>query len=325
MKYHEKNPRAVSRTRISVVSPVSSRHAGEDLKRLRTERCFAAVRSTLFAALALLSGCDVWHRGFLNAQGPVAAGERHLFWIVVIVMLFVVGPVLLLTPLFAWHYRLGNRQSAFRPKWDFSWPLEALIWIPPSLIVAGLAVLLWHGARQWDPYTPVRPSSAPLEVQAVAFDWKWLFIYPESGVAAVNELIIPVGRPVHISLTSATVMQSLFIPALAGQIYAMGGMKTQLNLAADRPGSFLGENTQFNGSGYPFETFAVISLPDADFGRWIARLRASGAVLDGAAIRRLSAKALEPKPIFFSRTSPELFEHIVASVRGGTALSEDMR
>lgn len=295
------------------------------MRRVAAERWLALARPTLFVALALLSGCDIWHRGFLNAQGPVAAGERHLFWIVVIVMLFVIGPVLLLTPLFAWHYRLRNSKSAFRPKWDFSWSLEALIWVPPSLIVAGLAVLLWHGARQFDPYTPVRLTSTPLEVQAVAFDWKWLFIYPKSSVGAVNELVIPVGRPVHITLTSATVMQSLFIPQLAGQIYAMGGMTTQLNLAADRAGTFLGENTQFNGNGYPLEEFRVTSLPDADFERWIARLRTSGAALDGAALHRLSAKAVEPTPVFFARTSPRLFEHILASVRAGTPLGDDLR
>lgn len=293
------------------------------MKRPRHRRWWAVACPTLIAALALLSGCDVWRRGFLNSQGPVAAGERHLFWVVVIVMLFVVGPVLLLTPLFAWHYRLRNTRSAFRPKWDFSWPLEALIWIPPSLIVAGLAVLLWRGARQFDPYTPVRLASAPLEVQAVAFDWKWLFIYPQSGVAAVNELLIPVGRPVHLTLTSATVMQSLYIPALAGQIYAMGGMATQLNLAAGRPGTFLGENTQFNGAGYPFEKFRVSSVPEADFERWLARLRASGAALDGAALQSLCAKAVESKPVFFARASPQLFEHILASVRAGTPLGKD--
>ena len=265
------------------------------------------------------------HRGFLNPQGPVAAGERHLFWVVVIVMLFVIGPVLLLTPLFAWHYRLRNSRSAFRPRWDFSWPLEAFIWIPPSLIVAGLAVLLWRGARQFDPYTPVRLASAPLEVQAVAFDWKWLFIYPKSGVAAVNEFVIPAGHPVHLILTSATVMQSLYIPALAGQIYAMGGMTTQLNLAADRPGTFLGENTQFNGAGYPFEKFSVSAVTEAEFERWLARLRASGAALDGAALQGLCARAVESKPVFFARASPQLFEHIVASVRTGAPLGKDAR
>jgi cytochrome o ubiquinol oxidase subunit 2 len=279
-------------------------------------------RAGLALPLALMSGCHVLQGGFLNAQGPVAAGERHLFWIVFTVMLFVVGPVLILAPIFAWHYRLNNSRKAFRPKWDFSWPLEVLIWIPPSLIVAGLALLLWHGARQFDPYTPVRLPGAPLEVQAVAFDWKWLFIYPESGVAAVNELAIPVGRPVHLSITSATVMQSLFIPVLAGQIYAMGGMTTQLNLAAASAGTFTGENTQFNGNGYPFEQFKVTALPAADFDGWIGRLRESGAALDGAALAGLRARAVEPKPLFFARTPPQLFQHIVADVRAGAAPSE---
>ncbi len=142
------------------------------------------------------------------------------------------GPVLLLVPIIAWHYRLSNKQSAFKPKWDFSWPLEGLIWIPPAGIVIGLGFLLWHYTHTLDPYRRLPATEPPLEVQAVALDWKWLFIYPDAHIATLNRLAIPVGRPVHISLTSGTVMQSLLVPQLAGQIYAMAGMTSQLNLEA---------------------------------------------------------------------------------------------
>ncbi len=296
-----------------------------NLQRLHAGRCSAPARLALAAGCALLGGCSVLQRGFLNAQGPVAADERHLFALVVTVMLFVIGPVLLLAPVFAWHYRLSNKHHAFRPSWNFSWPLEAFIWIPPTLIVVGLAFPLWRSARALDPYTPVHFGGSPLEVQAVAFDWKWLFIYPESGVAAVNELAIPIGRPVHVTLTSATVMQSLFIPQLAGQIYAMGGMATQLNLAADRTGVFVGENTQFNGQGFPFDEFPVAALSAADFERWVARLRASGTVLDGAGVARLEAKSVATKPVYFAATPPGLFQQILASVRADAAQDRSMR
>jgi cytochrome o ubiquinol oxidase subunit 2 len=275
----------------------------------------------LAAAFPLLGGCSILQRGFLNAQGPVAADERHLFAVVVIVMLFVIGPVLLLAPVFAWHYRLSNKHHAFRPSWNFSWPLEAFIWIPPTLIVVGLAFPLWRSARQLDPYVPVHVAGPRLEVQAIAFDWKWLFIYPDSGVAAVNELAIPVGRAVHVTLTSATVMQSLFIPQLAGQIYAMGGMATQLNLAADRTGVFTGENSQFNGQGFPFEEFRVSALSNADFERWVAGLRAGGAVLDPSGLARLEAKSVAMHPVYFSATPPGLFQHILANLRAGAPIA----
>ena len=228
-----------------------------------------------------LCGCGVLDRGFLSPAGPVALAIRHEFLIVCLVMLFVIGPVLLLTPLFAWHYRLSNTRSAYRPQWAFSWSLEGLIWIPPSLIVLGLGVLLWRDTHALDPYKPL--PGQPIEIQAVAPDWKWLFIYPALGVATVNRLVIPAGQPVHLSLTSATVMQSILMHRLAGQIYAMVGMRTQFNFAADAPGSFSGENVQFNGVGFQNQKFGVDSLDGAGFARWQAETKAQPTRLDSAA------------------------------------------
>ena len=186
-----------------------------------------------FSLLTLvpLSGCEALKLGVMNHAGPIAASQWHLYVIVGIVLVFVAGPVLLLTPLIAWHYRLSNKYCAFRPKWNFSWTLEGFIWIPPIGIVIGLSFMLWHYTHTLDPYRPIASDRPALEVQAVALDWKWLIIYPDQRIAAVAQMVIPVGRPVHISLTSGTVMQALLIPQLAGQITAMAGMTTQLNLA----------------------------------------------------------------------------------------------
>ncbi len=225
-------------------------------------------------------------------------------------MLFVIGPVLLLAPLFAWHYRLSNTQSAYRPQWGFSWPLEGLIWIPPALIVVGLAVLLWRGTHLLDPYKPL--PGQPIEIQAVALDWKWLFIYPAQGVATVNRLVIPAGQPVHLSLTSATVMQSILMPRLAGQIYAMAGMRTQLNFAANAPGFYRGENVQFNGMGFQNQKFAVISLDVDGFAHWLAHIRAQPNRLDAAAYDTLSRRTVLPQPLEFGAVEPGLFGSIVA-------------
>jgi len=275
----------------------------------------------LFAAapLPFLGGCDALRLGFLNAAGPVAGGEKHLFIIVSLVLIFVAGPVLLLTPIIAWHYRLSNKNSAYKPKWEFSWPLEGLIWIPPSGIVIGLAFLLWTYTHRYDPYAPIQSPLPTIEVQAVGLDWKWLFIYPDSGIAAVNQLAIPVGQPVHIRLTSGTVMQSLLVPQLAGQVYAMAGMTTELNLAADRPGTFAGENTQFNGTGFQHQKFAVVSLPPDEYGQWIARVRESSHPLDAAAYAGLFEKSVSSSPIFYSSAPPDLFQNILARSRSGVA------
>jgi cytochrome o ubiquinol oxidase subunit 2 len=262
--------------------------------------------------LFLLSGCDALKLGVMNHAGPIAASQWHLYVIVGIVLIFVAGPVLLLTPLVAWHYRLSNKKSAFRPKWDFSWTLEGLIWIPPIGIVIGLGVVLWHYTHTLDPYRPIASDQPALEVQAVALDWKWLFIYPDQRIAVINQLAIPVGRPVHISLTSGTVMQALLIPQLAGQIYAMAGMTTQLNLAASRAGTYRGENTQFNGTGFQNEKFNVLALSRPDYDRWVASMRASAHPLDATAYAGLFKKSSPPQPIVFSSVPPHLFQRILA-------------
>lgn len=266
----------------------------------------------------LLGGCEVFRLGVVNHAGPVAAEQWHLYLILAVVLVFVAGPVLLLVPVIAWHYRLANKGDAYRPDWGFSWPLEILVWIPPIGIVLGLGVLLWTSTHRLDPYRRLTASTPSLEVQAVAFDWKWLFIYPDERVAVVNQLAIPVGRPVHINLTSGTVMQSLLIPQLAGQIYAMPGMRTQLNLAASRPGTFRGENTQFNGEGFQKEKFDVIAMKPADYAGWLRRVRASARPLDRQALERISARSVASHPIFYSSVPSDVFRQVmISSTRKG--------
>lgn len=277
----------------------------------------ALSRHRLFATLPLflLSGCDALKLGVMNHAGPIAASQWHLYLIVGAVLVFVAGPVLLLTPLIAWHYRLSNKKSAFRPNWSFSWILEALIWIPPTGIVIGLGFLLWNYTHTLDPYRRLVSDQPALDIQAVGLDWKWLFIYPDERVATIDRMVIPVGRPIHISLTSGTVMQALLIPQLAGQIYAMAGMTTQLNLAADRPGTYRGENTQFNGTGFQNEKFNVIALAPADYAHWVDQVRGSAHPLDAAAYADLFKQSSPPQPISFSSVPPLLFQRILAQSR----------
>ncbi|MGH1574801.1 COX aromatic rich motif-containing protein [Methylobacterium sp. P31] len=264
-----------------------------------------------------LGGCGVLDHGFLSAAGPVAEHTRGLFFTVCFILIFVAGPVLLLTPIIAWHYRLSNTGSAYRPRWGFNWPLEGLIWIPPIIIVIILAVFLWRDTHALDPYKPLASPNPPIEVQVVALDWKWLFIYPEQGVASVNELAFPVDRPLHLSLTSNTVMQSFFVPNLGGQIYAMAGMTTQLNLAASAPGRFRGENTQFNGTGFQNEKFPVLAQSPKDYAAWLAHARSGGKTLDMNAFQALSARSTQATPMLFGSVTPGLFKSILALNHSG--------
>lgn len=290
--------------------------SGDDFRCVRPSGAWKSDRLRPLRMLArgwpflVLGGCDVLKLGVANPAGPIAESQWHLFVIVGIVLIFVAAPVLLLTPIIAWHYRLGNK-GAYQPKWNFSWPLEGLIWIPPAGIVIGLAIVLWNYTHALDPYRPIPSSEPTLEVQAVGLDWKWLFIYPDQSVAAVDRLAIPVGRPVHVSLTSGTVMQSLMIPQLAGQIYAMAGMTSELNLAASRPGTFRGQNTQFNGLGFQNQKFEVVALSPTAFDAWLAQVRSSAKPLDAAALDQLMQKSSPPQPIFFSSVPPNLFHAII--------------
>lgn len=266
--------------------------------------------ATLVVAL-LLGGCDVVRLGVMNPAGPIASESRELYIIVAVVLIFVAGPVLLLTPLMAWYYRLSNKDKAYKPTWDTSLWIEASIWVPPTGIVIGLSVLIWTYTHALDPYRPIASAQPPLEVQAVALDWKWLFLYPGEHVAAVNQLAIPVGRPVHISMTSGTVMQSLLIPRLAGQIYAMAGMRTELNLAASKPGIYRGENTQFNGAGFQAQKFEVVALPPAAHAAWLKRVRASARSLDARVYEALARPATVPQPVFYASVPDGMFNHIM--------------
>ncbi|HEX5306019.1 MAG TPA: ubiquinol oxidase subunit II, partial [Dyella sp.] len=184
---------------------------------------------------------------------------------------------------------------------------------------------VWTQSQALDPYRPIAATAvtaaaaapAPLEVQVVGLDWKWLFIYPDQHIAALNTLVLPVGRPVHLRLTSDTVMESLLMPQLAGQIYAMPGMTTQLWLRADRPGDYLGENTQYNGSGFAKQSFVAHAVSAGEFDRWVEQARAHGDdVLDARRYGQISERSVPPAPLLFGQVDAGLFERIVAKYHG---------
>ena len=290
---------------------------------LATALLFALSAETASASGAL-------EQSFLRPMGPVSAEQSDHLWRVVAITMAVILPVLIGVPLILWRYRYSAPRGDYAPKWEFSKKLEWVLWGVPVLVVAILAGWLWYSTEKLDPYDPLGP--APLQVQAIGLDWKWLFIYPEQGIATVDELAIPVGRPVELTLTTDTVMQSLLIAPLTGQIYAMPGMTTKLNFAASSTGTAEGENTQFNGNGFGRQKFTVRALDPEGFERWLAS--ANGApILDEASyaiLRRQSVLAdargdlgLEggSGPIALSLGQPDVFKTIVAKYHDTTASS----
>ena len=209
-----------------------------------------------------------WQSGVLDPQGPVAAAQLTILGNATVIMLAVIVPIILLTPALAWWYRKGNAKARYRPEFDYSGPLEIVTWSIPLLVIIFLGGIAWLGAHALDPHRPLDSKAQPLVVEVVSLDWKWLFIQPAAGVASVNRLVVPAGVPLRLQLSSATVMNSFFVPQLGSQIYAMPNMTTQLNLMADRPGTYPGFSAQFSGEGFSNMRFDLVALSPADYEVW---------------------------------------------------------
>ena len=195
-----------------------------------------------------LGGCD-W--AVLDPKGPIGDGNETILINSLAIMLAIVIPTIVATLGFAWWFRASNPRARYLPDLDYSGQLELIVWAIPLLTIMLLGGVAWIGSHDLDPAKPLASKEAPLEVQVVSLDWKWLFIYPDQHVASVNQLVVPAGMPIHFSLTSASVMNAFFVPQLGSMIYTMNGMRTQLNLAADEPGVFRGLSTNSAATDSP--------------------------------------------------------------------------
>lgn len=249
----------------------------------------------------------------LDPAGPVSATTRDLLFESVGLMLIVVLPVFFLTAFVVWRYRAGNTSAAYTPHWNGSRLLEVGLWAVPVTIVVLLWFVVWNRTHELDPYRALGGDQPPLLVQAVALDWQWLFIYPDDEIASVNRLVYPVGRPLTLQLTSDSVMNSLMIPALGGQIYAMAGMQTELNLKADRVGMFDGRNTMFNGDGFSAQTFKAEAMDMAGYQAFLADARTSPDALTEESFKILAEPTINGPVRLYSSVAPNLFHTIMGA------------
>ncbi|GGC47219.1 COX aromatic rich motif-containing protein [Chelatococcus reniformis] len=246
---------------------------------------------------------------FLEPAGPIASAQFSHFGVISALMLIVIVPMFVALPIVLYRYRRGGK-GTYRPDWEFNWGLEVVIWGIPVALALALGMALWKHTLEYDPYRALGPE--PLVVEVVALDWKFLFLYPEQGVATINLLALPEDRPVTLRLTSGTVMQSFIIPRLAGQIYAMAGMQTQLNLLASETGDFIGRNTQYNGLGFATQSFTTrVMSPDA-FAGWAEATKAQPAALDAAGFAKLLSPSVVSEPVLYGRFTPGLFGQVMA-------------
>ena len=275
-----------------------------------TIRTGMIVRGVALALVgAMLASC---REGVLDPQGPIGKAELVILYDATAIMLAVIVPVILLIIGFAWWFRAGNPRARYLPNWAYSGRIEIIVWWIPALVIVFLGGIAWIGAHDLDPPRPFGSAARPLEVEVVSLDWKWLFIYPDEGIASVNRLVVPVGTPIHFRLTSASVMNSFFVPQLGSQIYTMAGMTTQLNLLADQPGVYRGLSAQFSGDGFSDMRFEVAAVPSDQFATWIETAKTQGGILDAAAYDALVLPSKAVAPTIFARVAPTLFETILA-------------
>ena len=285
----------------------------------------------LLPALALLAGCNAV---LLHPEGDIALQQRDLIIISLGLMLLIVIPVIVLTLVFAWRYRARNKDASYDPEWHHSTMLELVVWSVPLLIIIALGALTWVSTHKLDPYRSLdrisvdRPTSVdvkPLTVEVVALDWKWLFFYPEQGIATVNELAAPVDRPIQFKITASTVMNSFFIPALAGQIYAMPGMETKLGAVINKVGVYDGFSANFSGDGFSGMRFKFHGMSEEDFDAWVAKAHKSTDSLDRDTYLHL-AEPSEREPVhFYSSVDPRLYDAIMMNcVAPGQSCANNM-
>jgi cytochrome o ubiquinol oxidase subunit II len=256
----------------------------------------------------VLSGCS---EGVLNPKGPIAASERLILFNSLGIMLAIVIPTILATLAVAFWFRASNRRAVYLPDFEYSGRLELLVWSIPAMTVLLVGGVAWVGAHDLDPRKAISSTAKPVTVQVVSLDWKWLFIYPEQGIASVNHLMVPVGTPISFELTSSTVMNSFFVPQLGGQIYTMSGMVTRLQLQADHAGTYRGLSAMFSGDGFSDMRFLVDAVESDDFARWVREARKSGPVLDTQSYADLAKSSHAVAPFTYRAVTADLFSGIV--------------
>ena len=262
----------------------------------------------MIVSAATLGGCT---EGVLDPKGPIAAAERQIMFNSLGIMLAIVIPTILATLGVAYWFRSSNKRARYLPDFEYSGRLEMLVWSIPAMTVLLVGGVAWVGSHDLDPRKPIASTIKPLTIQVVSLDWKWLFIYPDQGVATVNQLTIPIGKPVSFELTSSGVMNSFFAPQLGSQIYTMAGMVTRLQLQADLPGTYRGLSAQYSGNGFADMRFNVDAVPAENFAQWVDATRSAGPVLDTQAYAALAKPSKAVEPFSFSAVAPSLFSGIL--------------
>jgi cytochrome o ubiquinol oxidase subunit 2 len=247
----------------------------------------------------------------LDPQGPIGAADTAILIDSVAIMLAIVLPTIVAIFAFAFWFRASNTKARYLPNWEYSGRIELVVWSVPALTIILLGGVAWIGAHQLDPAKAVEGSAKPLTIQAVSLDWKWLFIYPDQRVATINTLTVPAGVPLRFELTSSSVMNVFFIPQFGSMIYTMNGMATQLNLRADRPGTYGGLSAHFSGDGFSDMHFDVHVVPSEQFSKWAQDASRAEKSLDELSYGEIAKPSMKSQPAVYRLADPQLFNSVV--------------
>jgi cytochrome o ubiquinol oxidase subunit II len=246
----------------------------------------------------------------LDPQGPIGAAEKTILIDSLAIMLAIVLPTIVAIFAFAFWFRASNTRAFYWPDWEYSGRIELVVWSIPALTVILLGGVAWIGSHQLDPAAPLEGTGSPVRIQVVSLDWKWLFIYPDQGIATVNALTVPAGAPLHFELTSGSVMTAFFIPQLGSMIYTMNGMVTRLGLRVDNEGTYQGLAAHFSGDGFPEMLFDVHVVSQLAFPDWVASTSRTDRVLNADSYGKLAQQSVETTKLIYRLDDPRLFEAI---------------
>lgn len=267
------------------------------------------------AAIVLLGAAGYYFShvnvAVLNPQGQIGSEERNLFVFTIILSLFVVVPVFVLLAVIAFEYRDTNtKKKDYKPDWDGDRTLETIWWGIPIVIILILSIITWQTSHTLDPYRALDSNVKPLRVQVVSLQWKWLFIYPDQGVASVNLLEIPEKTPINFEITSDAPMNSFWIPSLGSQVYAMSGMSTQLHLIADHAGDYKGSSANISGKGFADMAFTVRAVASDQFSAWTQAAK-GGQLLTQPKYDELAKPNVMAQPVQYTVESTDLYNSII--------------
>ncbi len=247
----------------------------------------------------------------LQPKGTIAEQQYILILITVGLGFFVVIPVFILLFTIGWKYRASNKKAKYKPEWADHRGLEALWWGIPCIIIITLAIITVISTHALDPYKKLDSEVPAVKVQVVALEWKWLFIYPEKGIATVNYLNIPESTPVDFTITADAPMNSFWIPALAGQVYAMSGMSTELSIMSDKIGTYNGWSSNISGEGFADMQFKVNVVSQHDFDAWVQNAIYTPETLTKESYGQLAKKSRAEPQKTYTLIESRLYDEII--------------